>query len=194
MKANSAGLFSLSHMAPSPSTGDQPPPEPTDAQVDHSPRVRTTTLDHFNQEMSVLDQPLDGEVEYYDEPQPRRWRVRAIGVAIFALSFGGYLTAARYRHAPQVAAREPIAPPPAAAAVVVAAIPTPPSAPAVAKSAPAATAAAPATEKPETAGADEPAAPSKPVALLTKADGHRHHRSRHAGGRHHHGGRAHHAV
>lgn len=189
MKANSAGLFSLSHMAPSPSTGDQPPPVPTDAQVDRSPRVRTTTLDRFNQEMSVLDQPLDGEVEYYDEPQPRRWRVRAIGVAIFALSFCGYLTAARHRHAPQVAVREPSASPPAAE--VVAAVPAPPAAPAVAKSAPAA---APATEKPETAGADEPAAPSKPVAVHTKADGHHHHPSRHASGRHHHGGHAHHAV
>lgn len=182
MKANTAGLFTLSHTAPSPPTGDQPPPAPTDAQVERSPRVRTTTLDRFNQEMSVLDQPLDGEVEYYDEPQPRRWRVRAIGVAIFALSFGGYLTAARYRHAPQVAAREPSAPPPAAE--VVAAAPAPPSAPAV----------APATEKPETGSADEPAAPSKAVALQTKADRHHHHHSRHASGRHHHGGHAHHVV
>ncbi len=182
MKANSAGLFSLSHMAPSHPTDDQPPPAPADAQVDRSPRVRTTTLDRFNQEMSVLDQPLDAEVEYYDEPQPRRWRVGAIGVAIFALSFGGYLTAARYRHAPQVAATERSAPPPAAE--VVAAVPAPPSAAAV----------APATEKPEPASADEPAAPSKAVALHAKANGHHHHHSRHASGRHHHGGHAHHAV
>ena len=187
MKANTAGLFSLSHIAPAPPSDDQSSPAPTDAQVDRSPRVRTTTLDRFNQEMSVLDQPLDGEVEYYDEPQPRRWRVRAIGVAIFALSFGGYLTAARYRHPPQVAAREPSAPAPAAE--VVAAVPTPPSAPALAMAAP-----APATEKPEAASADEPAAPSKTVALQTKADPHHHHHSRHASGRHHHGGHAHHAV
>jgi hypothetical protein len=188
MKANTAGLFTLSHTAPSQDTGDQPPPAPTEAQVDRSPRVRTTTLDRFNQEMSVLEQPLDGEVEYYDEPQPRRWRVRAIGVALFALSFGGYLTAARYRHAPQVAAKEP------SAAEVVAAVPALPSAPAVAMPAPAATAAAPATEKPAAAGADKPAAPSTTVALHTKADGHHHHHSRHASGRHHHGGHAHHAV
>ena len=188
MKANTAGLFSLSHMAPSQPTGDQPSAVPTDAPVDRSPRVRTTTLDRFNQEMSVLDQPLDGEVEYYDEPQPRRWRVPAIGVAIFALSFGGYLTAARYRHAPQAAAREPAAP----AAVVVAAVPAPPSTPAVAMAAPVAT--APAMEKPEAASADEPAAPSKAVALQTKADRYHHHHSRHASGRHHHGGHAHHAV
>ena len=191
MKANSAGLFSLSHMAPSLSTGDQPPPAPTDAQVDRSPRVRTTTLDRFNQEMSVLDQPLDGEVEYYDEPQPRRWRVPAIGMAIFALTFGGYLTAARYRHAPQVSAREPSAPP---AAEFVAAVPAPPSASAVATPAQAATAAAPATKKPEPASADKPAAPSTSVALQAKADGHHHHRSHHASGRHRHGGHAHHAV
>ena len=190
MKANSAGLVSLSHTAPS--HPDQPPPTPTDAPVDRSPRVRTTTLDLFNQEMSVLEQPLDEEVEYYDEPRPRRWRVRAIGVAIFALSFGGYLTATRYRHAPQVAAREPSAPPPAAA--VVAAVPAPPPAPAVAMPAPVAMAAAPATEKPETASADEPAAPSKSVALHTKADRHHHQHSRHASGRHHHGGHAHHVV
>ncbi len=191
MKANTAGLFSLSHGAPSQPTGDQPPPVPTDdAQVDRSPRVRTTTLDRFNQEMSVLDQPLGDEVEYYDEPRPRRWRVRAIGVAIFALSFGGYLTAARYRHVPQETAREPSAPAPAAE--VVAAVPATPSAPAVAPPARAATAAAPPSEKPETSGADEPAAPSKSVALQTKADGHHHHR--HARGRHHHGGHAHHVV
>jgi hypothetical protein len=192
MKANTAGLFSLSHIAPSPPTGDQPPPDPTDPQGDRSPRVRTTTLDRFNQEMSVLDQPLEGEVEYYDEPQPRRWRVRAIGVAIFALSFGGYLTAARYRHAPQVAAREPSAPSPATE--VVAAVPAPPSAPALAMAAPAAPAPAPATEKPEAATADEPAAPPKAVALQAKADRHHHHHSRHASGRHHHGGHAHHAA
>ena len=192
MKANSAGLFSLSHMAPSHPTGDQPPPAPTDGPVDRSPRVRTTTLDRFNQEMSVLEQPLDEEVEYYDEPRPRRWRVPAIGAAIFALSFGGYLTAARYRHAPQVAASEPSAPSPAAA--VVAAVPAPPSAPAVVPPARAATAAAPPTEKPETASADKTTAPSKSVALRTKADGHHHHHSRHASGRHHHGGHAHHVV
>ena len=192
MKANTAGMFSLSHTAPSEPSGDQPPPVPADAPVDRSPRVRTTTLDRFNQEMSVLDQPLEGEVEYYDEPQPRRWRVRAIGVAIFALSFGGYLTAARYRHPPQVAAREPSAPPPAAE--VVAAVPAPPSAPAGASPAPAATAAAPATEKSETASADEPTAPSRAVALQTKADRHHHHHSHHASGRHHHGSHAHHVV
>ena len=192
MKANTAGLFSLSHTAPSQPAGDQPPPVPTGAQVDRSPRVRATTLDRFNQEMSVFDQSLDGEVEYYDEPQPRRWRVRAIGVAIFALSFGGYLTAARHRHAPQVAAREPSAPPPAAE--IVAAAPASPSAPAVAMPAPAATAPAPATEKPATASVDEPVAPSKSVALQTRADGHHHHHSRHASGRHHHGGHAHHVV
>ena len=170
MKANTAGLFSLSHIAPSDATEDQPSPAPADAQGDRSARVRTTTLDRFNQEMSVLDQPLDGEVEYYDEPQPRRWRVRAIGVAIFALSFGGYLTVARHRHAPGVAARESAEPPPATE--IVAAVPAPPPAPAVAMAAPA----APATEKPESASDGKPEAPSKAVALRTKADdGHHHH-------------------
>ena len=189
MKANTAGLFSLSHIAPAPPSDDQSSPAPTDAQVDRSPRVRTTTLDRFNQEMSVLDQPLDGEVEYYDEPQPRRWRVRAIGVAIFALSFGGYLTAARYRHPPQVAAREPSAPRPRRRSSQRS-----PLLRRRRRSRWPRRRGRAATEKPEAASADEPAAPSKAVALQTKADRHHHHHSRHASGRHHHGGHAHHAV
>lgn len=186
MKVNTAGLFSLSHMASSHPDGEQPPPLPTDAPVDRCPRVRTTTLDRFNQEMSVLDQPLDGEVEFYDEPRPRRWRVPAIGVAIFALSCAGYLTAARYRHAPRLAGKEPTT----SAAQVVAVIPSA-SAPAV--SAPALTAAVPATQKSE-AGTDKPAAPSRSLALADEeAKGHHHRHARHASGRHH-GGHSHHLI
>ncbi len=189
MKVNTAALFSLSHMAPSQPAGGQPPPVRTDTSVDRSPRVRTTTLDRFNQEMSVLEHSLDEEVEYYDEPRPHRWRGRAIGMAIFALSCGGFLTAARYRHAPQMAARELPAGPPAVG--VVAAVLTPPAAPAA--PAPAPTTAVRAT--PEATGADKPASPSKLVALAeTKANGHHHRHARHASGRHHHGGHSHHLI
>jgi hypothetical protein len=156
-----------------------------DAPVDRSPRVRTTTLDHFNQEMSALDRPLDEEVEYYDEPKPRRWRVPAIGMAIFVLSCGGYLTAARYLHAPQVAASEPSARPPAVA--VVAAFPAPLPTPAPAPM--------PTPEKLDAAGADKPAAPAAPMALDdSKADGRHHHHAHHARGRHHHGSHARHSA
>src|SRR3954465_12997143 len=45
------------------------------------PRGRKSTLDNFNEEMAVLDRPLEGDVEYADEA-PRRSRMR--GVALFA--------------------------------------------------------------------------------------------------------------
>ena len=35
------------------------------------PRPRKTTLENFNDELAVLDRPLDGDVEYYDD-RPRR--------------------------------------------------------------------------------------------------------------------------
>jgi hypothetical protein len=197
MKVNTAGLFSLSHMPPPPPAGEQPPPVPTDAQpdapVDRSPRVRTTTLERFDHEMSALDHPLDEEVEYYDEPKLRRWRVPAIGMAIFALTCGGYLSAARYLHAPQVAAKEPTARPPAggAAAAVPAPLPSPP----LAVPAPAPMAAVPATETLGAVGADKPAAPAEPIALDDpKTDGHHHRHGHHARGRHHHGSHAHHSA
>ena len=74
--------------------GGTPPPVPhappkkrndvtTDAMamLNRPPRERKSTLDTFNDEMSVLDRPIEGDVEYADEaPRPSRMR----GVALFA--------------------------------------------------------------------------------------------------------------
>ena len=49
--------------------------------LDRPPRERKSTLDTFNDEMAVLDRPLEGDVEFADEaPRPSRMR----GVALFA--------------------------------------------------------------------------------------------------------------
>src|SRR5690348_2122766 len=45
------------------------------------PRVRKSTLEKFNDEMSLLDRPIDGDVEYVDEAPPKS---RMRGVALFA--------------------------------------------------------------------------------------------------------------
>ena len=59
------------------------------------PRVRRTTLESFNAELAVLDRPLEGEIEYYDDPprRSRRWVGTVVGlvgmlgsVAAFALT------------------------------------------------------------------------------------------------------------
>jgi hypothetical protein len=166
MKANSARLFNIEIPSESASVEDAPPPVRTGAEGEEelAPRVRKNTFDVFNEEMSALDRPLEAEVEYYDEPRPRRWKVPAIGLAIFVVSCaGGYLALARLRAPGGGATTATTAIPPAATTVVA---PAPPSA------APAPPGVAPA---------------SAPLARAdARSDEHHHHRSRHAGGRHHH--------
>jgi hypothetical protein len=111
------------------------------------PRVRKSTLEKFNDEMSLLDRPIDGDVEYVDEAPPKS---RMRGVALFAgialgLGLGGGVVLSR-RHAaapPRAEASQP------AAAVIAAAPPAPApvveTAPVLAAQVPAA-AAAPAPE------------------------------------------------
>src|SRR4051812_12612070 len=84
------------------------------------PRGRKSTLDNFNEEMAVLDRPLEGDVEYADEA-PRRSRMR--GVALFAgvvlgMGLGGGVMLSR-RHAAAPPSAE--AAPPAMAAMAAAA-------------------------------------------------------------------------
>jgi hypothetical protein len=180
MKVNTAGLFSLAHAAPTQAVDDGPPPPPVraDGPTEVAPRVRKTTLDNFNEEMSVLDRPMEVEVEFYDEPRPRRWRVPAIGAAIFVLSCGAYLGLLRHRRAAEAAST---APAPAAAPVVASAPPVP-SAATIAATAPPA-AAVPATP-----------ASAPIVADRSGARAHHHHQhARHGGQHHHHGGHGHHA-
>ena len=51
------------------------------AMLNRPPRERKSTLDTFNDEMAVLERPIEGDVEYVDEaPRPSRMR----GVALFA--------------------------------------------------------------------------------------------------------------
>lgn len=187
MKVNTAGLFSLAHRAPTLElevgedveiVADQGPPA--------APRIRKTTLEHFNEEMSVLDRPLEGEVEFYDEPKPRRWRVPATGAAIFLVSCGAYLGVLRHRSTAAALA----APAPAAVVAAAPAVATPPP---VAAAPSGSAAVEPASAPPAPAPAPSAAAPV--VADASGAGAHHHHHARHASAgahHHHHGGRGHH--
>jgi len=157
MKANSVRLFHIEMPSESEPVEDAPPPVRTTAPEELAPRVRKTTVDVFNDEMSVLDRPLEGEVEYYDEPKPRRWKVPAIGLAIFMVSCaGGYLAFAH--------GRAPSARPTLATA------PLPPAATAADPPAP-----------PVVAPAPAPVANADPGSTE-----HRHHHARRTGSEHHH--------
>jgi hypothetical protein len=122
------------------------------------PRGRKSTLDNFNDELSVLDRPLEGDVEYADE-LPRRSRMR--GVALFAgvvLGMGlagGVILSRRHAAAPSRAEAAPSATAasaalPAAATTVLAAQVEPKPVP----EAPAAVAAGPAAEEDDSAKDD----------------------------------------
>lgn len=162
MKVNTARLFNIEMPSEAAAVEDAPPPVRTAAPEALAPRVRKTTVDVFNEEMSVLDRPLEGEVEYYDEPRPRRWKVPAIGLVIFVVSsVGGYLALAHGRAA--------------SARPTLATAPIPPAAPAAAAPAPAVVAPAPAP----VASAD-----------VRSTEHHHHHASRAGGHHHHHASRA----
>ncbi|HEY7373712.1 MAG TPA: hypothetical protein VIF57_16235 [Polyangia bacterium] len=106
-------------------------------------RPRRSTLETFNDEMAVLERPLEGDVEYVDEKPPRRWPQR-LGLfvgAVALVGIAGSLVMSRHKAA---VARVDQMPPAAAvasapiaeaqlAAVVPAALPAaPPPEPAVA--------------------------------------------------------------
>jgi hypothetical protein len=97
-------------------------PEVSGAPVE-APRPRRSTLETFNEEMAVLERPLEGDVEYIDEKLPPRWPQRiGLFVGVVALvGIGGSLVMSRHR-----AAVAPVEPAPPAAAVVVAALPSAP--------------------------------------------------------------------
>jgi hypothetical protein len=134
------------------------------------PRGRKSTLDNFNDELAVLDRPLEGDVEYADEP-PRPSRMR--GVALFAgvvLGMGlagGVILSRRHAAAPPCAEAAPgataaSAAPPMAATTVLAAQVEPKTAP----EAPVAEAAGPPAEEDDSAKDDGtgPAAPGSHAA------------------------------
>jgi hypothetical protein len=108
--------------------------------LDPASRPRRNTLETFNDELAVLDRPIEGDVEYYDEMPPvRRLRLRTVAAAIFVLGGGGFL--ALSGQPPVVLALLRSAPPVAparaavefvAAATSASAIPAVPTAPAIA--------------------------------------------------------------
>jgi len=141
-------------VAPMPTPGMAPPPVPGAPTTEV--RARRSTLETFNEEMAVLERPLENDVEYIDEaPQPSRWR----GVALFAgivlgMGMGGGVILSRRQPAVQPIAKapQPVAPAPVAAA------PAPDPAPAAAPAAAAAEAPVLAAQVPAAAAAPEAAA------------------------------------
>jgi hypothetical protein len=122
-------------------------------------RPRRSTLETFNDEMAVLDRPLESDVEYYDEKRPSRLRGKAsMLVGIVAIGAASGLVFVKVRS--NAAATEASAAAPAAAAPAAPAPAAAPS-PAIAAAAPAApspaTAAAPGSDESADAPADDPA-------------------------------------
>jgi hypothetical protein len=157
----------------------------------HPQRQRRSTLDTFNDDLAVLERPLDGDVEYVDEKPPTRWREAAAFIATVAIVGGGGAFMI-HRHRAGLAAHEAPSPP---ATVAVASTPSSPVAVAQPTAAPAAGPTAVAQAAPAEDAADghdaEPAAASPRASSKVKSHpGHRAH-SKHARSAsttsHHHG-------
>ena len=203
MKVNTAGLFSLAHAAPAQDVEGEieivavegpPPPPHIDTAGEPAPRMRKSTLEHFNEEMSVLERPLEGEPEFYDEPRPRRWRVPAIGAVVFLVSCVTYLGVLRHR-----SAAEGVATAASPAASGASASPVAASAPVVAAPKPAepapSEAPSPGVDPGGAAAAPAPVAAAAPVVADASSAGAHHHHHHHgrpaAAHHHHHGGHGH---
>jgi len=153
--------------APVPPAPMPPAPMPSSAPV----RNQKSTLETFNAEMSLLERPLEGEVEYFDEaPPPSRWRrVGLFAGIVVVMGLGGGLVLSRQRQAtaetPAQAAAQPApAAAPAARAVLAA------TAPAAAAPMPAAEpAAAPAAAPAADDGGDQAEAEDEPAAAKPSA-------------------------
>jgi hypothetical protein len=163
---------------------------------DATERPRKNTIERFNDELSVLERPLEGDVEYYDEAPPSvRWRKLAGFVLVAGLTACASLIIMRHRPAREAVAQSSPAPAsiaaPARTAPAVAtptlALPSPPSSSDRARvTAPALAAAEPPAAQPDLVAAERaPAAadapPARPEARGTDADSvEARHRSRHA--------------
>jgi hypothetical protein len=84
-------------------------------------RPRRNTIERFNDELSVLERPLEGDVEYYDEaPPPARLRKAVAFVMAAGLTAAGSLFIMRH-----VPGREAVAQPSPAPAAIAAPIAEP---------------------------------------------------------------------
>jgi len=115
------------------------------------PRPRKTTIETFNDELAVLDRPLENDVEYYDEKPPSRWpKITSVlfGVVVIGAASGLVFVKMRSSNAAPAQAAAPapaVATPSAPIAVAPAPAPTPVAAP------------TPAAEETDEASVDEPA-------------------------------------
>jgi hypothetical protein len=150
---------------------DKPPALPAAVAKPAQPseRQRRSTLDTFNDEMAILERPIEGDVEYVDDKPPTRWKHLAAFIATVAIVGGGGAFMIK-RHRAAVAARNEPSPP--AAVMVASAAPSPAraAAPAPAPAArpaaapAAAAAAATATAPADDDSADDDAAEAPPAA------------------------------
>ena len=134
-------------------------------------RPRKTTLETFNDEMAILDRPLENDVEYYDEKPPSRWRgMRSILVGVIAIGAASGLVFVKMRSS-NAAASTAAATAPAAPAVLpsaaIAAAPAP-AAPAPAAAVPARQEIADATGEAPAADEDDGPAPPPSRSAWTK--------------------------
>ena len=118
------------------------------------PRPRKTTIETFNDELAVLDRPLQNDIEYYDEKPPSRWRgVTSVlfGVVVIGAASGLVFVKMRSSNAAPAQASAPAPAPVATPSAAIAAAPTPAPAPTLAA------VPTPAAEETDEASADEPA-------------------------------------
>jgi hypothetical protein len=127
---------------------------------DSAARPRRSTLETFNDELAVLDRPIEGDVEYCDEVPPTRWlRLRTVVAALFVVAGGGFLALSGLRPGELA---------PTSSAQVVAPAKVPVESVAAAASAPAFTPRAPSA--PAIASSGKPAMPLAKAPTATQAE------------------------
>ena len=146
MSRNDDDVIAIEEVEPDPASAPIASAPEVTAQAQPS-RGRRSTLETFNDELAVLERPLEGEVEYFDEKPPSRLpRFVGFVAVILVVGVGGSFLISRHRAAAgtQVVATAPSSPAPAAAQPVLAAHA---EAPAATEPAPVEAAAAPAAEE-----------------------------------------------
>jgi len=192
MTNNAGGIVEINEMAPVPSGSiaidsgaiivDEPPPLPA-PRADMETRSRKNTIERFNDEMAVLDRPLEGEVEYIDEKPPRRWRhLVAFAATVAIVGGGGAYLLSHHRAAIAAASAEqaPSAPQPVQAQAPAPAQPVLATQVTPAPGAAAAPAIADAPAEGDSADDDAEAAPVAPSAWSKVKAGHDGGRVKHA--------------